>query len=407
MNSLVCKLNNLPIKKTLYGGKVKSPNKAVTYDLVKIIKNNGEKVDIITFRDKAIDSNLGKIIRRYIIKKERWGETFIERNYSEQKETTIFAPEQKSNKLSVIGRLIKSVTKFNDEYFEKSIEMQTLTKRENLSPVLNISKLVSKPFGKAEIENETQSMFQYSKGIPKKGYEISSLLKSKLGFLNDVVEPVYKFIGFTEKQAEYFKKDDYFPLHLYSFEEFKKFAPTVATHPNHKTVMTFETFWFKENNTSRLGFFDGDINLNSDKLNTRFDVINTSAHEKEHAYQLEQCLFYDLKSGITKAPAYVSDDLFQQYREYYISGGKCKIRDKQEVKLTKQDYENYVTSSMDEKLYKDQFVEMSARIAGSLAESNYKKSADAIKKEFPYAPDYMLGYTDSDRMFRAWKILHA
>jgi len=406
MNSLVCKLNDLPVKKSLYGGKVKLPNKAVSYDLVKVAKSNGDKIDIITFRDKSIDSKLGKIIRRYIIKKDRWGETITERNYSEQKETTIADPEQKSKKLSVIGRLIKTVTKFDDEYFEKSTEIQTVTKRENKTPVLNISKLVSKPYGKSEIENETQSMFQYSKDMPKKGYEISTLLKSKLGFFNDVVEPVYNFIGFTEKQVEKFKQDIYFPLHLYSFEDFKKFAPTVATHPTHKIVMTFETFWFKDIKTTKLGFFNGDINLNSDKLNTRFDVINTSAHEKEHAYQLEQCIFYDLKSGITKAPAYVSDDLFQQYREYYISGGKCKIRDKQEVKLTKQDYENYVTTSDDKKLYQDQFVEIAARIAGGLSEADYRKSADAIKKEFPYAPDYMIGYTDSDRMFRAWKILH-
>ena len=50
---------------------------------------------------------------------------------------------------------------------------------------------------------------------------------------------------------------------------------------------------------------------------------------------------------------------------------------------------------------------MSARVAGGLAENDYKKSADTIKKEFPYAPDYMLGYTDSDKMLRAWKILHS
>ena len=407
MTSLICKLNNLPIKNSLYGGKVKAPNKAFSFDLVKIAKDNGDKIDIITFRDKTSKPTLGKIIRRYIIKKERWGETFIERNYSEQKEITMPDPKQKNEKLLVKGRLIKSITKFNDEYFEKSSEIQTVAQRKNNKPVLNISKLISKPFGKAEIENETQTMFQYSKDMPKKGYEINTLLKSRLGFITDVIEPVYKFIGFTEKQIEKFKQDNYFPLHLYSFEEFKKFAPTVANHPNHKTVMTFETFWFKEMNTSRLGFFDGDINLNSDKLNTRFDIINTSAHEKEHAYQLEQCIFYDLKSGIKNAPAYVSEDLFQQYRNYYINGGKCKINDKLEVQLTKHDYENYVNSDKNTKLYQDQFVEMSARIAGGLAESDYKKSADAIKKEFPYAPDYMLGYTDSDRMLRAWKILHS
>jgi len=96
MNSLVCKLNDLPVKKSLYGGKVKLPNKAVSYDLVKVAKSNGDKIDIITFRDKSIDSKLGKIIRRYIIKKDRWGETITERNYSEQKETTIADPEQKS-----------------------------------------------------------------------------------------------------------------------------------------------------------------------------------------------------------------------------------------------------------------------------------------------------------------------
>ena len=50
MSKLVCKINNLPIKKVLYNGKVHAPQKANSYDLAKIINKFGEKIDIITFR---------------------------------------------------------------------------------------------------------------------------------------------------------------------------------------------------------------------------------------------------------------------------------------------------------------------------------------------------------------------
>ena len=409
MNStLICKLTQLPIKKSLYGGKIKPPNGAQSCDLVKIAKENKEKIDIITFRDKAKDGQIGKILRRYILKKGHYGETVIQKNYFQIGAEKILNPEKDGIKefLEVTGRKIFSVTKFEDEYFEKSTEIQTVTHRKNNTPILHISKIVSKPFGNAYIEDETQSLYQYSKDYPTKGYKIKTCLKSKQGFFNDVFPSTIEFKDFPKNLVKRFKEDIYFPLHLYSFKEFKKMAPTVAQHPQHKTELPFEIKWFCDSKANKYGYFDGKVNLNSRSLVSRFHVICSSAHEKEHAYQMEQCIFDYLKKGFAKNPKFIPKDLYKQYKGYYISGGKCKINDKAEVKLIKENFENYIKSEDDKIGYKDQFIEMSARVAGGLAEQVYRKSAQDLKEEFLFAPDYLIGYTETDKLLRAWNVLH-
>lgn len=390
MNKLICKSINLPIKKNLYSGRVKPHPKAKSYDLVKLIAND-KKIDILTFRDESIDGQPGKILRRYIFEKNRLGKLVTKKDYIDIKN---------SNK-NITSRKVSTITTFDNEFWNKTEEIQVYNRDAEVHPSLFISKIKSRLWGKEKIEEESQSLFEYKKGFSKKGYEVNSIIRTKDSFLNDIIEPVYNFYGFYKNIAKSFKKDPYFLLHLYSFKQFKKIAPFVAASPNRSPELNFDIKWFSNNEkTEKLyGFFNEKINLSKKFLNNRLQIINTSAHEKEHGYQLEQAIFYGLKFN-KPLEGIVSPQTLLKYCDYHIDNKLGKIADKIEAKMFYDDFKNYISALDNEKVSSEQFVELCARVAGADAEEKYVKSAMALKMEFPFAPNYLIGFSNKDKILK-------
>lgn len=398
MNKLICNLKNAPIQKTLYGGKIKAPNKAQSFDLVKILRENGDMVDIITYRTKVEKGSIGDILRRYIVEKSEKGLKIIERNYKKLKDVFIDNPENPllNDSLKVTGRRITSLTKMNDEYIEKSEETQTLTHRKNKSNVLHIKKILNKIFVPQLFEDETQSLYEYRKDAPRKGYTVHINLKNKMGFNLDVFNANYNFKGFSDDLIRKFKNDPYFLLHLYSEKDFKKIAPTIANHPTHKLIFEPKIRWYKGNDVRGYWAHEDTVNLNKNKLTSKMKIINTAAHEKEHSYQEEQCILISILKNEECNLTPISKERFEKYKKYVKDGGKFELQPTMIIDKYWYDIQNYITHEKDLKKHLDQTIERHARIAGSLAAREYSTSSKNLKEEFLFAPDYLMGASIQD-----------
>ena len=398
MNKLICNLKNAPVQRTLYSGRIKAPHKAQSFDLVKILRDNGEMVDVITYRAKAKEGSIGDILRRYFVHKTDNGLKIIERNYKKLKEVFIDNPENPlyNDSLKVTGRRITSLTKINDEYIEKSEETQTLTHRENGSNVLHIKKILNKIFVPQLFEDEVQSLYEYRKDAPKKGFNIHINLKNKMGFNLDVFKPKFIFQGFTKDLIDKFKNDPYFLLHLYSDKDFRKMAPTVANHPTHKLIFEPKIKWYKGGDIRGYWGHEDTIKLNKDKLTSKMKIINTSAHEKEHSYQEEQCMLLSIINNEECNLEPINQKRFEKYKKYVKQGGKFELQPRMIIDKYWYDIQNYITHEEDLNKHLDQTIERHARIAGALATRDYEKSSTNLKEEFLFAPDYLMGATIQD-----------
>ena len=357
------------------------PQSAAAYDFVQISRKDGAKIDVLTLKDK-----LGEVIKKYIVEQTNDTENVIEQFYKRLKESFVSSPDCLSDRLSVTGRKISTVKKLNGIYTGKSEEIQTVTHTDE-GNIIHISKVTSSPVkvSNKNLSDETLSLYEYSKFRPKKGYKINNYIKYRNGEPHREINPDYQFEGFSDVTPLMFQIDRYFPLHLYSLKQFKKNAPYVASHPSHKTVFPVKINWYNEYGSTVSGkCFDEDkVFLNNKVINNKLDVINNSAHEKEHAYQHEQVMWY-------------SDKIFKEERGAN-SQYDMYIDNIEKVKQYKFNFEHYTKPEEDLFDYKNQIVEKDARKAANVAEKRFKQSAQNLKKEFPYAPDYLIGYSQEDK----------
>lgn len=394
---------------------IKFPQRVKTYDIVELghdFKPEINNTKIFTFRDKN-----GEIVQRNIIDTTNKDIKTTQKSYIKQPETIIFDPldSKGDNFFDVTGRKISTITKRNGEYFEKSEVLQTRVVKDNGESVVNISKIKNSPFGIDDLEWESQSMYEYTKGH-KKGYQINNYSRSKDGVDVDMLidthtDPLTKRLPddyvadwdeghFVFENMPRLSNDRYLPLHLYSFKNFKKIAPYVAEHPKHKPPLV-TVKWFSQkpkNGFRRNGFFDGDVNLNSQTLKSRTDVIRSSAHEKEHAYQAfeeyKQSVVERLKTQ-DKTKFMFGNITAKDIAEREALSGKPFVDTKEVQKLIDAE-KSYVQAEENFEKYHANYKEKKAREAGSLAVEKYMDSCDTIKDIFPYAPDYQIGFRNAD-----------
>ncbi len=349
---LITKQTGIELTKKLKG--IKYPQKAKSYDIVEIGHNfNPEEYNtkIITFRDKN-----GGILQRNITKKTPNETLETKKNYIKYKDTAIFEPDS-YNFLLVGGRKISSVTKKNGNFFAKTEEIQTVPKIE-AAPRVTISKIESFSTGYPAVEKENQSCYEYTKGS-KKGYSLKNYIKN-----NDA--GLFKFGDFEAvfENMDDVSKDKNLPLYLYSVKEFKRIAPYIIENPKH-TPPILSIKWYSKYPLTKdaginYGFFNGQVNLNKSTLNTKEDIIQTVAHEKEHGYQ---------RAEIQK-PVEQHNEETRRY-----------------IQATK----NYVKPEENYEEYRRNYKEVKAREAGTLALNEYKDSLNELRQEFPYSPDYQFG----------------
>lgn len=336
---------------------IKFPQKSKTVDIVEIsnINNPGNTTSIVTFYDKN-----KKIAQRNIIENIQGQKIETQKNYKTLETSSVFDPSdpEEYRFLDVEGRKISSVTKIDGVYVSKQEEVQTHTQKPDGTHIVNISKIKASPMRFKNVELESQSMYEYSKE-GKKGYTIQETGKGKFGFSMDRDDILFENMENTEALG----KDKYLPVHLYSFKQFKKMAPTIARHPEHIPLMT-EIKWYSMtpvDNRISYGYYDGSVHLNKKTLKDRFKVIKTAAHEKEHEHQ-----------------RFASQ------------------RNTEEGQLYREAEKNYVQPEVNFAEYKKNLKEQKAREAGRLALRDYQESADNLKSQFPYAPNYQIGYSFKD-----------
>ncbi len=334
--------------------KIKHPQRAKSYDIVEIGHNFNPKefnTKIITFRDKN-----GKILQRNITKKTPDEVIETKKNYKEYSAAYIEDPTDVFKDLKILGRKISSITKKNNKYFSKSEEIQTSPADKH---IVTISKIDTFSTGFSGVETENQSIYEYQKGN-KKGYSIQNYIRNNHS-------GIFKFGDFKTKFENMYNSsmnDKYDFLHIYPFKQFKRIAPYMIENPIHKppftTIKWYSKYSHPDDETISFGFFNGKVNLNSRTLITKEDIVRTTAHEKEHAYQKMQ---------------------------------RSKPIDEhtEEIKKNISAYNNYVPANKNYEEYRSNYNEIKAREAGELALKEYNTSLDDLKDEFMYAPNYQFG----------------
>lgn len=385
VNQLLSKSININIKqfekiRNRYKS-VNIPGRAAFYDLITMKNKAGKQIEILTFRDGKNKD----IIKRYVYSISQKDIKMTERTYNKLPDTYVVKKDEGGEiVLPVKGRKISSVTKKNGQYNKKSEEIQTVTYLNDGSKVLHISQVKSKPAQLPHSEVEEQSLFEYQLNKKRRGYQIFDCTKNKDGYFAETVFPRVKFEGFCEKTINQLIKDPYLLLHLHSFKQFKRVAPSIAYNPEHKPKYSGSIRWFKDTATDTRGRCVNkfDIQLNHHNIKNRYDVIECAAHEHEHCYQHEQEGLYQI---------------YEMYKERGLNyDDVVLIDDLNKAKQYRQDFLNYTGGDKDYEAYSKQFVEDEARNAGSKALSVYSASSSLLKSRFPYAPDYLVGITYKD-----------
>ena len=381
--------------KELYG--ITFPQKVKTFDSVEIGHNyvpNDNNTKILSFRDIN-----GKIVQRHIIKTTPNTTTHTKKNYIEMPLSWVRTENDNTRAiLGINGRKISSVTKEDGRYVSKSEEIQTFCPS-NLDyvPVVTISKTTNSPF-LAGLECEQKSVFEYTKQR-KKGFATNEYVKTK-GQGIDVNAIEYEY---TNMQP--IEKDRYLPLHFYSFNNFKRMAPHIIENPEHKPPNTFIEWYSKHpDETISYGSYvpggsnyynvNGHVRLNKKANITNADIINTTAHEKEHAYQQQQIerkkVLDALKNGHStqyEGKNYTLEDV----RRYEEQTGRNFVESEKEADKYIEAEEKYVQLKKDSQAYQSNYLEEMANIAGKNAEKEYQQSVKNLRSNFQYAPDYQIG----------------
>lgn len=362
---LISKQTGIQIAEKLKG--IKYPQRAKSYDVVEIghkFKPEEYNTRIITFRDKN-----GKIVQRNITENTPNATIDIRRNYIDYGKTLIEDPKNVYRDVEIQGRKISTVTKKDGVFFSKSEEIQTRTLN-TPQPIVNISQIESTPTGYSGIEKEKQSLYEYRKGH-RHGYSVENIIRNN----HSGVFKLGDFKAEFENMKDSPINDRYFLFHLYPLKHFKRVAPYTIENPAHTPPLT-HIKWYnqhpeKDAETASFGFFDGDVNLNNKTLNTKIEVIKTTAHEKEHAYQ--------------KAERNKPIELHTE-----------------ETKKNIDAHQNYIAPEKDFEKYKANHNEIRAKEAERNAVDEYMKSSDDLKLKFPYAADYQIGfsYVDEARYYR-------
>ncbi len=349
---LISKQTGIKLTEKLKG--IKYPQRAKTYDIVEIghnFKPEEYNTRILTFKDKN-----GKILQRNITEKTPDDIIETKKNYKEYPITYIEDPYDVFRDLEVKGRKISSVTKKNGEYFSKSEEIQTIADTSN-KPVVTISKIETSPTGFSGLEEEKQSIYEYKKGR-RKGFWAGNYIRNNHA-------GIFKFSDFkTQSENMNYNpgNEKYGLLFIYPLKQFKRVAPYIIENPEHKPPSTIIKWYSKyPDKTISRGFYNGTVNLNRKGLFTKSDVVRTTAHEKEHAYQ--------------------SIERHKPIEEHT-----------EEIKKNIDAHKNYVDADKNFEEYKNNYNEVKAREAGNIAINEYKTSLDKLRNEFMYAPDYHFGF---------------
>ena len=401
MNVLTRKTLNIPIPpaaKLKYKG-IKVPKRAATYDIVNLINSSGVKYDIVTFRDKKDREGFGNILKRYIFKNFGWGESVTEEEFIPIKKQTMVDPET-GKEILVKGRKIISIRKFKGKVTSKIETTQTVTEPTEGAPIVHIAKIEKEPMGRYKFENEKQSLFKYRKGEEPKGYKIHAPAKSPHGYMLDVFPMNFVAKNISEKAQTSMRDDRYMFLHLYSLPEFRRMAPTISEDQERPVKFPCTIRWFSDDNLSKKGRFQGDLSdinkktiyLNRKALENRFDIVAKSAHEREHAYQFEQIV--SLEKQKEAQDAYAMEPTEENLAWYRTVVEKLPVHDKFEARYYQECFNNYVNSDVDIEEYTRQRVERLAQKAELIAEQDYRKSVNTLRREFPYAPPYLIAGGD-------------
>lgn len=383
--------------KELYG--ITFPQKVKTFDSVEIGHNYTPKdnnTKILSFRDIN-----GKLVQRNIIKTTPNSTTHTKKNYLEMPLSRVrIETDDSFTSLGIKGRKISSVTKQDGRYVSKSEEIQTFCPSGlDCEPVVTISKTANRPF-LAGLECEQKSVFEYTK-YGKKGFATNEYAKSK-GQGIDVNGIKYEY---TNMQS--IENDRYLPLHFYSFSNFKRTAPHIVENPEHKPPNTFIEWYSKHpDDTISYGscvhrgngsFYDikGNVRLNKKANTTNADIINTTAHEKEHAYQQQQMEHKKVLDALkTKQSTKYEGKYYtlEDVRVYEEQNGRKFVDSETEADKYIRADEEYVSFKEDSSAYKRNYLEKMANVAAKNAEKEYQQSVKNLRSNFQYAPDYQIGH---------------
>ena len=372
MNKILHRFDALPIQNlnrfnNQYGMAFKKPNKAKTFSFIRVLANDSE-MDILTFADKK-----GQSIKKIFI----LDDIIKERTYIPLKDAIVSIGEG----LVATGRKVSTIIKHAGKYIHKEEEIQSVTTKEDGSKIIHISKIIAQPTVIPKYQSETQAMYKFEKGVAPKGYIINGYFRNKNGIDYSFFKPQIGFENFSDESKANFEDDAYLPLHLYSLKQFRQVAPNSIAPGKYRTC---DIKWKNFKNLKLLGQFTGKEILLSKSLKDRLDIIVCATHEKEHLYQQDEINLLDCFERLGLDESYKLLDALER------GSGKDLEKTFENARIYREEARNYIDGREDVEGYLNQTIEKKAREAEDEEGLKFMVSGISLKKEFPYAPSYMI-----------------
>ncbi len=193
-----------------------------------------------------------------------------------------------------------------------------------------------------------------------------------------------KTIEGNVKHLKQLAKLPYLYFRGYNLKDFlmsiSHYAKVLQKVPNRHIDVFFASLSPKvsANSSSIDGF--GFLTFDMSKLKSQSRIVDAVNHEYRHQYQ-ESLIEKFEEKGTVKS---FLRRLFHPFKFEYAK--KCKF-----------ELENYISSEVDEKKYRQQFMELDARVAGSKARDEFLAETRLLDELFPYSKEL---FTGNDEFFK-------
>ncbi len=320
-----------------------------------------------------IETNFGKGLTTITTDFDKNGQPLkriIEKRKGKTKEKTVFTYEGNYS-----ARRKTKINKFiNNKYVQTIIKAEVLQNTNN-QPFLTRRIFTTNPI-KNKSRKETQIIEELSTHKHRKYIKTSAIRDKKGELSNKTIE------GNIDKLKQ-LKKQHYLYFRSYSL---KDFLISIIPHSRNKQKVQnrdieyiFDPLHEKvlANSTSVEGF--GTIKFDMDKLLRQSTIVDTVNHEHRHQYQ--DSLIEKFK---TKGFKGLLNKIFHPFKYNYSQ--KCAYAKN-----------NYTSSTVDQKKYYSNFLEIDARIAADKAKKEFLAETMLLDDIFPHSKEL---FTGNDEFFK-------
>ena len=317
---------------------------AATVETTKIETYSGNKKGLTTVIN-FFDTN-NKIIHRIIEKK--FGKNFEKIIFS-------YSGDLESKRFSIIERFV------NKKKIETIIKSETLNNKSEKPFLTRVSLFLT--YNKNNTRNETQIIEELSTHKHRKYIKTTAIRDANGELSNKTIE------GNTGKLRK-LKKYPYLYFINYSLKDFlKSIIPHAKkTQKVSKREITVKFKQLEKEVAANSQSFDdntGIVTFDLSKEHNKYYIVDHVNHELRHQYQ---------------------QMIIEKYKAPGFKGFLAKIQypfKHTYQRLCKRNFQNYISSAQDKEKYRNQFIEIDARLAAEKARQEYFNFTNLLDEIFP------------------------